>query len=77
MLQPLDEGKGTFLFVIGTKPGLDAVALLPNIGQAALAPVPNPKPLRWGRGRGGCGRPAEVPCLHTGPKGLWATPPHA
>ncbi|HEU4623550.1 MAG TPA: glycine--tRNA ligase subunit beta [Steroidobacteraceae bacterium] len=49
-LQKLEEGKGQFLFYIGTKPGTDAVVLLPGIVQAALDALPIPKRMRWGSG---------------------------
>jgi glycyl-tRNA synthetase beta chain len=47
-LQRVDEGKGTFLYFIGTKPGRAAVELLPEIARAALAALPIPKRMRWG-----------------------------
>jgi glycyl-tRNA synthetase beta chain len=47
-LQRLNEGKGEFLFYIGTKPGSTAAALLPGIVQAALDALPIPKRMRWG-----------------------------
>jgi glycyl-tRNA synthetase beta chain len=59
MLQPLDEGKGRFLFFIGTKPGIDAVSLLPNIVQAALDALPIPKRMRWGAGSAEFVRPVH------------------
>ncbi|HVY81024.1 MAG TPA: glycine--tRNA ligase subunit beta [Steroidobacteraceae bacterium] len=49
-LQKLEEGKGQFLFYLGTKPGTDTVALLPGIVQAALDALPIPKRMRWGSG---------------------------
>ncbi|MEP7243460.1 MAG: glycine--tRNA ligase subunit beta [Gammaproteobacteria bacterium] len=49
-LQKLDEGKGLFLFYIGTKPGIDAVALLPGIVQTSLDALPIPRRMRWGAG---------------------------
>src|SRR5450755_1044950 len=33
MLQRLQEAKGTFVYFIGTKPGIDAMTLLPGIVQ--------------------------------------------
>jgi glycyl-tRNA synthetase beta chain len=59
MLQPLDEGNGRFLFFIGTKPGIDAVSLLPNIVQAALDALPIPKRMRWGAGSAEFVRPVH------------------
>ena len=49
-LQKLDEGKGTFLFFVGTKPGARAVALLPGLVQAALDALPIPRRMHWGSG---------------------------
>jgi glycyl-tRNA synthetase beta chain len=50
MLQRLEEPKGLFLYFIGTKPGIDAVTLLPGIVQSALDALPIPKRMRWGAG---------------------------
>jgi glycyl-tRNA synthetase beta chain len=47
-LQRIEEGKGTFLYFVGTKPGRAAVELLPGIASAALAALPIPKRMRWG-----------------------------
>jgi glycyl-tRNA synthetase beta chain len=58
-LQKLEEGKGTFLFYIGTKPGTDAVALLPGIVQASLDALPIPKRMRWGSGTAEFVRPVH------------------
>jgi glycyl-tRNA synthetase beta chain len=49
-LQRLDEGKGTFLFFIGTKAGDAAAALLPGIVQGALDGLPIPRRMHWGDG---------------------------
>ena len=49
-LQRLDEGKGLFLFFIGTKAGTQTVELLPGIVQASLDALPIPKRMRWGAG---------------------------
>jgi glycyl-tRNA synthetase beta chain len=59
MLQKLEEPKGTFLFFIGTKPGIDAVALLPSIVQSALDALPIPKRMRWGAGSAEFVRPVH------------------
>ena len=40
-LQKLDEGKGTFLFFIGTKAGAAATELLPSIVQAVTGRASN------------------------------------
>jgi glycyl-tRNA synthetase beta chain len=49
-LQKLDEGKGSFLFFIGTKPGRAAALLLPAIVQSALDQLPIPRRMHWGDG---------------------------
>jgi len=49
-LQKLDEGKGTFLFFVGKKPGERAVELLPGMVQAVLDQLPIPRRMRWGAG---------------------------
>jgi glycyl-tRNA synthetase beta chain len=49
-LQRLDEGKGTFLFFLGTKAGERAVVLLPGLVQAALDALPIARRMRWGAG---------------------------
>ena len=50
-LQRLDEGKGTFLFFVGTKAGEEAVRVLPGIVQAALDQLPIPRRMHWGEGQ--------------------------
>jgi glycyl-tRNA synthetase beta chain len=47
-LQRVEEGKGTFLYFVGTKPGRTSTELLPGIATAALAALPIPKRMRWG-----------------------------
>ncbi len=49
-LQRLDEGKGPFLFFVGTRPGTPATELLPQIVQSALEELPIPRRMRWGSG---------------------------
>jgi glycyl-tRNA synthetase beta chain len=49
-LQRLDEGKGIFLFFVGSRPGERAVALLPGLVQAALDALPIPRRMHWGAG---------------------------
>ena len=49
-LQRLDEGKGTFLFFLGSRTGERAVALLPGLIQAALDALPIPRRMHWGAG---------------------------
>jgi len=58
-LQKLDEGKGTFLFFVGTKPGARAVALLPGLVQAALDALPIPRRMHWGAGNAMFVRPVH------------------
>jgi glycyl-tRNA synthetase beta chain len=58
-LQKLDEGKGTFLFFIGTKPGAAATELLPQIVQAALDALPIPRRMHWGSGTAEFVRPVH------------------
>jgi glycyl-tRNA synthetase beta chain len=58
-LQQLEEPKGLFLFFIGTKPGIEAVALLPAIVQTALDALPIPKRMRWGTGSAEFVRPVH------------------
>jgi glycyl-tRNA synthetase beta chain len=59
MLQKLEEPKGSFLFFIGTKSGVDAVTLLPGITQSALDGLPIPKRMRWGAGSAEFVRPVH------------------
>ena len=49
-LQRLDEGKGMFLFFLGTRAGERAVALLPGLIQAALDALPILRRMHWGAG---------------------------
>ena len=49
-LERLEEGKGTFLFFVGSRPGERAVDLLPAIVQAALDELPMPRRMHWGDG---------------------------
>jgi glycyl-tRNA synthetase beta chain len=58
-LQRLEEAKGSFLFFIGKKPGIDAVTLLPGIVQTALDGLPIPKRMRWGAGAAEFVRPVH------------------
>jgi glycyl-tRNA synthetase beta chain len=58
-LQKLDEGKGTFLFFVGTKPGARAVELLPGLVQAAVDALPIPRRMRWGAGNAMFVRPVH------------------
>jgi glycyl-tRNA synthetase beta chain len=47
-LQRLDEGKGTFLFFIGTKAGAPVTELIPGIVKTALEALPIPRRMHWG-----------------------------
>src|ERR1700761_9749848 len=58
-LQKLDEGKGSFLFFIGTKPGAAATELLPALVQASLDALPNPRRMHWGSGTAEFVRPVH------------------
>jgi glycyl-tRNA synthetase beta chain len=58
-LQKLDEGKGSFLFFIGTKPGAAASELLPGIVQASLDALPIPRRMHWGSGTAEFVRPVH------------------
>ena len=49
-LERQEEGKGTFLFFVGSKPGERALELLPGIVQAALDALPIPRRMHWGSG---------------------------
>ncbi len=49
-LERLDEGKGSFLFFIGAKPGQAATLLLPGLVKAALEQLPIPRRMHWGDG---------------------------
>jgi glycyl-tRNA synthetase beta chain len=58
-LQKLDEGKGSFLFFIGTKQGAAATELLPQIVQASLDALPIPRRMHWGSGTAEFVRPVH------------------
>ncbi len=58
-LQRLDEGKGVFLFFIGTRPGTPATQLLPGIVHSALEELPIPRRMRWGSGNAEFVRPVH------------------
>ena len=49
-LERLAEGKGTFLFFIGSKAGERAAELLPGIVHTALEQLPIPRRMHWGSG---------------------------
>jgi glycyl-tRNA synthetase beta chain len=58
-LQKLDEGKGSFLFFIGTKAGATVSELLPQIVQASLDALPIPRRMHWGSGTAEFVRPVH------------------
>ncbi len=58
-LQKLDEGKGTFLFFIGTRPGAAVTELLPQIVQSSLDALPIPRRMHWGSGTAEFVRPVH------------------
>jgi glycyl-tRNA synthetase beta chain len=58
-LQRLDEGKGAFVFFIGTKRGAPVTQLLPNIVQGALDGLPIPRRMHWGSGTAEFVRPVH------------------
>jgi len=49
-LERQSEGKGTFLFFVGTRAGERALELLPGIVQTALEQLPIPRRMHWGSG---------------------------
>jgi len=49
-LERQQEGKGTFLFFVGSRPGERALELLPGLVQAALDDLPIPRRMHWGAG---------------------------
>ena len=58
-LQRREEGKGTFLYYVGIKPGAAAVELLPGLVQGALDALPIPRRMRWGAGEAQFVRPVH------------------
>src|SRR2546430_13807129 len=58
-LQRLDEGKGMFLFFLGSRAGERAVALLPGLIQAALDALPIARRMHCGAGNALFGRPVH------------------
>jgi glycyl-tRNA synthetase beta chain len=49
-LQRLDEGRGEFLFFVGSKAGASTVDLLPALVQSALDELPIPRRMHWASG---------------------------
>ncbi len=58
-LQRLDEGRGPFLFFVGTKAGAAAKDLLPGIVQGALDALPVARRMHWGSGNAEFVRPVH------------------
>jgi glycyl-tRNA synthetase beta chain len=58
-LQRRDEGKGTFLYYVGIRPGAAAVELLPGLVRSALDALPIPRRMRWGAGEAQFVRPVQ------------------
>ena len=58
-LTRITEPKGEFLFCKTTRPGAQAVALLPGIVQAALDRLPIARRMRWGAGEAEFVRPVH------------------
>jgi glycyl-tRNA synthetase beta chain len=49
-LQRLEEGKGNFLYFVGTRSGAPAIELLPAVVQTALDQLPIARRMHWGEG---------------------------
>ncbi len=58
-LQKLTEGKGTFLFFVGTRRGAAVTELLPQIVQSSLDALPIPRRMHWGSGTAEFVRPVH------------------
>ena len=58
-LQRREEGKGTFLYYVGVRPGAPATELLPALVQSALEALPIPRRMRWGAGEAQFVRPVH------------------
>jgi glycyl-tRNA synthetase beta chain len=72
-LTRMDEGKGTFLFFEGTKPGAQAADLLPPLVQSALDQLPIPRRMHWGEGHALFVRPVHWVVMLFGREVLPAT----
>lgn len=59
VLQKVEEGKGLFLFFIGTRAGAGVERLLPQIVQSALDGLPIPRRMHWGSGNAEFVRPVH------------------
>ncbi|HZT03315.1 MAG TPA: glycine--tRNA ligase subunit beta [Steroidobacteraceae bacterium] len=58
-LQRREEGKGTFLYYVGVRPGAPTAELLPTLVQSALEALPIPRRMRWGAGEAQFVRPVH------------------
>jgi glycyl-tRNA synthetase beta chain len=58
-LERIEEGKGTFLFFVGTRAGEHTVKLLPGLVQTALDQLPIPRRMHWGDGQAMFVRPVH------------------
>ena len=58
-LERIEEGKGTFLYYLGTRAGELTVALLPGLVQTALDQLPIPRRMHWGEGQAMFVRPVH------------------
>lgn len=58
-LERIDEGKGFFLYFVGTRAGEHTVQLLPALVQAALDQLPIPRRMHWGEGHAMFVRPVH------------------
>ena len=58
-LERIEEGKGTFLFFVGTRVGEHTVKLLPGLVQTALDQLPIPRRMHWGEGQAMFVRPVH------------------
>jgi glycyl-tRNA synthetase beta chain len=58
-LERLDEGKGTFLFFVGTRAGESAMQLLPALVRGSLDQLPIPRRMHWGEGQAMFVRPVH------------------
>ena len=58
-LETLDEGKGKFLYFVGTRPGERALELLPALVREALDALPIPRRMHWGEGNAMFARPVH------------------
>ncbi len=58
-LQTLDEGKGKFLYFVGTRAGERALELLPALVREALDALPIPRRMHWGEGNAMFVRPVH------------------